>query len=107
MINQTKRNSSERGVALIIALLAVLVLGTLAATLMFTSQSQIWTSMNYRLAVQSRYAAEAGVQRTINWLANSYTAPTTFTSYNMNVNPVQYPSSGGSAVVLSAMSGVS
>jgi Tfp pilus assembly protein PilX len=86
------------------ALLMVLVLGLLAATVMFTSQAQGWTSLNYRLTAQSRYAAEAGIQSTMNWLASSnYTAPTTFTSYDMTKNPVQY---NGNPVVLSAMSGV-
>src|SRR5436189_195919 len=33
-------------------------------------------------------AAEAGVQRTMNWMLNSYTVPTTFTSYDMTKNPV-------------------
>lgn len=104
MNNQASRNSSERGVALILALLLILVLGILAAAVMFTSQSQVWTSLNYRLEAQSRYAAEAGVQRTMNWLSNNYTAPTSFGSYTTTTNPVQY---SGNAVVLSAVSGVS
>jgi Tfp pilus assembly protein PilX len=105
MNKQACRDRSERGVALIMALLMVLVLGLLAATVMFTSQAQGWTGLNYRLTAQSRYAAEAGIQSTMNWLASSnYTVPTTFTSYDMTKNPVQY---NGNPVVLSAMSGVS
>jgi Tfp pilus assembly protein PilX len=105
MRKQPSRNSPEQGVALILALLLILVLGILAATVMFTSQAQIWTSVNYRLEAQSRYAAESGVQRTMNWLASSsYTAPTSFGSYTTTTNPVQY---GGKAVMLSALSGVS
>src|SRR5262249_7605851 len=48
-------------------------------------------------------------QATINWLNNSYTAPTTFTSYNTSAVPVTCTSgctNNGSAVVLSALSGV-
>lgn len=107
MNNRTTGKASQSGVALIVALLAVLVLSILAAAIMTTSQAQIWTAINYRLTAQSRYAAESGVQKTMNWLASSsYTLPTTATyaSYDMTKNPVQY---GGKAVVLSAMSGVS
>ena len=102
---QTGRaRTSERGVALIFALLVMLVLGLLATTVMFTSQGQTWTAVNYRATTQSRYAAEAGIQATMNWLSGSYTAPTSFGSYDMTKNPVQY---NGKAVVLSAVSGVS
>jgi Tfp pilus assembly protein PilX len=102
MSKQTNGKGSERGFALIFAMLAVLVLGLLAATVMFTSQGQALTGLNYRLSAQSRYAAEAGLQTTMNWLASSnYKAPTTFASYDMTKNPVQY---NGKAVVLSATS---
>src|ERR1700686_1600506 len=104
MNNETRSKSSERGVALIFALIAILVLGALAATIMFTSQAQTWTALNYRLTTQSRYAAEAGAQATMNWLANTYNAPTSFASYTTTTNPVQYSSK---PVVLSAISGVS
>ncbi len=105
MSKQTNCKKSDRGFALIFAMLAMLVLGLLAATVMFTSQGQALTGLNYRLTAQSRYAAEAGVQSTMNWLASaSYTAPTVFASYDMTKNPVQYL---GKAVVLSAVSGVS
>ena len=86
MNEHRKRNASEKGSALIFALLAVLVLSVLAATVTFTSQSQVWTSLNYRQTAQARYAAEAGVQATINWLSNStgttaYPVPTMASSY--------------------------
>ncbi len=86
MNEQGKHNASEKGSALIFALLAILVLSVLAATVMFTSQAQTWTSLNYRETAQARYAAEAGVQATINWLANStgstaYVPPTMASSY--------------------------
>jgi Tfp pilus assembly protein PilX len=95
---------SERGVALIVTLLAILVLSVLAVGIMSTSQSQTWTSMNYRLAAQSRYVAETGLQTTMNWLSSSSYPIPTFASYTMTTNPVQY---SGKAVVLSAVSGVS
>jgi len=104
MKGQIRRKHGERGVALILAMLLILVLGILASAVMFTSQSQGWGAMNYRMTMQSRYAAEAGIQKTMNWLSNNYVAPTTFASYTMNTNPVSY---NNSPVVLSAVSGVS
>jgi len=104
MKHRDRHNWKERGVALIMALIMTVMLGLLAAAVMFTSQAQTWTSLNYRLATQSRYAAEAGLQTTMNWLSSlNYTAPTNFTSYDMTTNPVQY---NGSPVVLSATNGV-
>ena len=104
METQTTYRKSERGVALIVALLAILVLSVLGVAIMSTSQSQTWTSLNYRLAAQARYAAETGVQTTMNWLSSaSYPTPT-FASYTMTTNPVQY---SGKAVVLSPVSGAS
>lgn len=105
MDKQKRCRKSERGVALILALLAIVLLGILAAGVAFTSQAQSWTALNYRQTAQSRYAAEAGIQSTMNWLASSgYSAPTNFASYDMTKNPVQ---SGGNPVVLSATSGSS
>jgi len=100
MNNQVKRNSSERGVALIFALVTILVLSFLAATVMFTSQSQTWTSLNYRQTAQARYAAEAGVQATINWLGSiAYPTPSA-SSFTTTTYPVQY---NGQPVVLSSV----
>ncbi len=102
MNEQEKRNASQKGSALIFALLAILVLTVLAATVMFTSQAQTWTSLNYRQTAQARYVAEAGVQATINWLANStgstgYTSPTMASSYpgfTVTTYPVTCTSTG-------------
>jgi len=109
MDKQTTYKASERGVAMIFALLSILVLSVLAIGIMTTSQAQNWTAFNYRLTSQARYAAETGVQETMNWLSNNYTIPTVFTPYTMTTNPVQCASgcTVGSAVVLSAVSGVS
>lgn len=104
MDSPRNRNEQERGVALILALLAILILSVLAASIIFLTQTQTWRTIDYRLTSQSRYAAEAGVQRTANWLANHYPLPTNFAPYDMTKYPVLY---NGKAVVLSAMSGVS
>jgi len=100
---------SERGASLVIALLAMLVLSVLSAGIIFITHTETLTTANYTTLARARYAAEAGVQSTINWLSNNYTAPTSFTSYNTGKAPVWCISgcaSNGGAVVLSAVSGV-
>jgi hypothetical protein len=67
--------AGERGVALILALLIALVLSTMAAGVMFTTQTEVWGSASYRGAEQARYIAEVGAQRAANWLQATY-APT-------------------------------
>ncbi len=100
----------ERGVSLVIALLTMVIISLLAAGIIFVSRTETATTANYKQLAQARYAAEAGVQNTINWLSNNYTAPTTFTAYNTSTVPVKCVSgctSNGSPIVLSALSGVS
>src|SRR5271169_6204169 len=105
MAKQKNYKKSEQGVALVFALLAILILSILAVGVMTATQSQTWSSLNYRETAQARYAAEAGIQQTMNWLSSTnYTVPSTFTSYTMTTNPVQY---SNNPVILSAYSGVS
>ncbi len=94
----------NKGVAIIIALLTILVLSTLAASIMFSTQAEITTTYNYKRLTQARFVAEAGAQKTVNWLVYNYAIPSSFGSFNMTTAPVQYSSQ---PVVLSAMSGVS
>ncbi len=94
---------NERGVAIIIALLTILILSTLGAAIMFSTQAEITTTYNYKRLTQARYAAEAGAQNTVNWLIYNYTVPSSFGSFDTTKSPVQYMSS---PVVLSAMNGV-
>src|SRR5690348_2485564 len=61
----------ERGVALILVMLAMLVLSVLAASIVFTARSETFASYNYKLDTQADYLAKAGVQRTLNWLRSS------------------------------------
>lgn len=91
-----------------LTLFTVLVLSTLAAGIVLVTQTQVWTSYNYRLTAQARYAAEAGIQRTMNWLNNSYAPPTSIAPYTNSTYPVTCataPCTSGN-VVLSAVSGV-
>src|SRR3954465_14839978 len=103
------KRSNEKGVALIFALIFVLVLSVTAASLMFLSQSETWSSMNYRLMTESRYGAEAGLHSAANYLMNNYVPPSdggldVFTSYNMTVSPVL--SGAGPVVLGTAMNGL-
>lgn len=102
MSKQEEDVKSNRGIALIVALLTLLVLSTLGTSLLFITETEVRTSYNFKLLTQARYAAEAGTQSTLNWLIYSYTRPTDYSGFNMNVSPVTYM---GSPVVLSAMTG--
>ena len=74
MRDKTNRMPHENGVALILALLVLLVLSTIGAALVFVTQTEIWSSANYRTMLQARYAAEAGAQSAVNWLTYTFTA---------------------------------
>jgi Tfp pilus assembly protein PilX len=102
-LNKKRDAHNERGVSLIVALLALLVISMLTAGLILVTQTEIWTTASYRELAQARYAAEAGVQNTINFLQYTYVAPTNFASYTMTSNPVSY---NGNPVVLSAISSI-
>src|SRR5579864_7220795 len=96
------KRTNEKGVAMIMALMLLLIMSVMAISLMFISQTETWSSMNYRLMDQARDGAEAGVNAAANYLINSYTPPAStgsdlLSNYTMTVSPVTYNSS---AVVL-------
>src|SRR5262245_7708746 len=95
--------NQERGIALAVVILILFVLTTLSAAVISLTQSEIWTSGNYTLTTQARYVAEAGSQRTANWLIYRYNPPSTTAAFDTTKSPVQY---AGKAVVLSADSSV-
>src|SRR6266498_1260120 len=87
----------ESGIALVVALLTLLVLSTLAAGIIFVTQSGIWSTANYKAVTQARFEAEAGLQRTLQWFNSSnfvfasgatYTTSTTDGSLQWNNQPV-------------------
>src|SRR5579872_5885067 len=80
--------TNERGIALVITLFLMATLSALAVSMMFLAQTETASSRNYRTMSQARYAAEAGVHRTSNYLMNTYTAPASFTSYGTGKSPV-------------------
>ena len=63
----------ESGVALVLALLFVLAMSAVGASMVALSQSESFASENYRLMSEARYGAESGVHSAINWLLNTYT----------------------------------
>jgi hypothetical protein len=61
----------DRGVALILVLLAMLVISALAAAIVFSARSETFASLNYRLDTQADYLAKAGIQQAANWLRSN------------------------------------
>jgi hypothetical protein len=105
------RTTSERGVALIVALFLMLAVSIVGASLMFLSQTETYATMNYRMMSQTRYAAEAAIQKAADFLTDSsqYTIPSAsgsdpLSNYVTTGYPVKY---SGNDVVLSAYSDVS
>src|SRR5688572_30021597 len=95
--------SNEDGIALVLVMFMVLVLSTVTTSLMFVSQTEVWSSQNYALTSQVRYAAESGTSAAANHLMFAYVPPGTnagdpLASYNMNVSPVT--DLAGNAIVL-------
>jgi hypothetical protein len=98
--------SKEKGIALILTLILVLVMSVMAVSLMFLSQTETWSSLNYRLMSQARDGAEAGINSAANFIVNTYTQPggvaDPTTAYATGVSPVTY---GGNPVTLTTISG--
>src|SRR5260370_19422502 len=101
--------SNEKGAALLITYIPVVVLQVMTASMMFLAQSETRSSLNSRLMTQGRYGAEAGLHAAANYLINPSTgypgigASDPIGAYTITGSPVTY---GGSAVVLSSLSGV-
>src|SRR5260370_24521476 len=98
---KTKRRNQE-GTALIFALIFLLILSVMAASLMFLAQSETWSSSNYRLMTQGRYGAEAGLNSAANYLMFTYAPPCgsgdPLASYAMTQSPLDY---NGADIVVS------
>ncbi len=98
----------ERGIALVLSLFLMAAMSVIAASLMFMSQTETYSSNNYRLMSQARYGAEAGIQQAANYLLYTYAEPTTagadpLSNYVATGSPVTY---NGNPVVLSGNSAV-
>src|ERR1700722_9838891 len=101
--------SSQKGIALILTLILLFVLSVMAVSLMFISQTETWSSLNYRLTSQARDGAEAGLNSAANYIVNTYTEPggggDPTSAYNTTVSPVQSPAAQttGHDVILSGL----
>ena len=98
-------HKTQKGSALIFALIFLLVLSVMAASMMFLSQSETWSGMNYKMMTQTRYGAEAGINAAANYLMYTYTPPASMAGFNTSVYPVT--TTAGSNVILTSISGVS
>ncbi len=89
---------NQKGTALIFALIFLLILSVMAASLMFLAQSETWTSSNYRMMTQGRYGAEAGINSTANYLMFTYAPPggagDPLANYDMTQSPVKNNANG-------------
>jgi len=98
---------NEKGVALILTMILLVVLSVMAVSLLFMGQSETWSSMNYRMMTQTRYGAEAGIHKAANFLqSTSYTSPTAAqiaANFDTTKSPLTY---GGAPAVLSANSAI-
>lgn len=74
-MKQSSEKRSEKGIALILALIMVFVLSVMAVSLMFISQTETWSSLNYRMMSQARDGAEAGIYAGSNYIVNTYVQP--------------------------------
>jgi Tfp pilus assembly protein PilX len=57
--------ADERGIALIVSLMAMLLLTALGMSLMLTTTTETMITGNYRDGVEAMYAADAGIERTM------------------------------------------
>jgi hypothetical protein len=70
---ESRRASSEAGIALIMALLAIMVLTVMGLTLAATTSTEVQVAANYRWSQEALYNAEAGIEiakhilRTADW----------------------------------------
>src|SRR6266536_3888619 len=69
------RISDEKGIALVLSIFLMTAMSIIAASLMFLSQTETYSSLNYRLMSQARYGAESGVHKTANYILYTYKAP--------------------------------
>src|SRR5260370_31580070 len=85
---------NEKGVALILVMILLLVLSVMAVSLLFVGQSETWGTMNYRMMTQARYGAEAGVNQAANFLqSTSYASPTSAqipANFTTTATPITY-----------------
>src|SRR3954452_8683476 len=95
---------SERGMALVIVMFMVLIVSALGASLVFVSNTETLSSVNYQTATQTRYSAESGISAAANYLLTDYAnrGADPLTAYDTTKSPVELLANPGKAVVLSS-----
>lgn len=96
-------HSGEKGSALIIALIMMLVLSALAASLVFITQIEVSSATLYKETEQARYVAESGAQSVEDWLAHYNT--TGLTPDLTKIDGTKYPALYNGNPVLLVSSG--
>ncbi len=97
------QTGSEHGGALVVTLLFLTVLGAVATSLVFTTQSEMRSSVVYKYSQQSMYVANGGVQRAVAWFNNSYIPHQPSADYDITNLPISF---GGQSVLLSGQTGI-
>jgi Tfp pilus assembly protein PilX len=59
------QRNGERGIALVVALMSMLLLTALGLALMLTTTTETMIAANYRDSIEGMYAADAGIERTM------------------------------------------
>ena len=106
-----KRNG-QKGAALVLTMILLAVLSVMIVSMMYLSQSETWSSHNYKLMNLARDAAESGLHKAVNYIEWTYLPPgppsDPLTGYNSNCYPVTTPSTAactGTQVTLRADGG--
>src|SRR5437867_180114 len=84
------RTVNEHGAALIMTLLVLSAFSLLTAAIVFTVKAEIKSSANYKYGQQASYVANAGVQKSLNWINTTYTPHLPTSDYNSATVPLQY-----------------
>ncbi|MGH9579734.1 MAG: PilX N-terminal domain-containing pilus assembly protein [Terriglobales bacterium] len=89
---KSNRNRAQRGVALVIALFALLLLSAVAFGLMYMADTETSINTNYRDAQKSYFAAQAGLQEVRERMVSSATGP------HLIVGPAGLPPTAGAVM---------
>ena len=61
---------SQKGSAMILTIILIAVLSVMTASMMFLSQSETWSTHNFKIMSQARDAAEAGLSQSAHFIMN-------------------------------------
>jgi hypothetical protein len=105
MKSQLRTHYGERGAALILAMILIAVISVMAASMIALSNTESWSTANYRMTSQARDGAEAAVYRAAHFLAEqpqsatfTYSTPAAVTAFDSS--GATYPVKVGGVNVL-------